>query len=226
MRERITHGFDLAPFDTDEIRDYVSTRIRTTGYRGNELFDAEAIQELERYSNGLLRRINILADKALLAAFAANDTEVKPAHIKLAARDSEFGARYRRPLSRRRVAAVAGVALVGIGLTWVLMRDQEIVPWAPAELKQEANVIDTPVVADDTPAADPGAPVAPAADPQPRALNAQSDTARVLKFDDNRPITPAISPATGLVTIDHVHPLTGTTLFVPDLLARWGAVDE
>ena len=219
LRERITHGFDLAPFDTDQIRDYVSTRIRATGYRGNELFGAEAIKELERYSNGLLRRINVLADKALLAAFAANDTVVKPAHVELAAR-------YRRPIPRRRVAAVAVCAVVVIGLTWMLMRDREIVPGAPAALKQEANVIDTLLVADDAPAADPSAHVQPAGVSPPRALNAQSDTARVLKFDDNRRITPVVSQATGLVTIDHVHPLTGTKLFVPDLLARWGSVDE
>lgn len=223
LRECITHGFDLAPFDTEQIRDYVFTRIRATGYRGNELFGAEAIKELERHSNGLLRRINVLADKALLAA---NDTAVKPAHIELAACDSEFGARYRRPFPRRLAAAVAAAALLAIGLTWTLMRDWEIVPVPPTALKQEVQVIDTPVVVEDAPAVDSNALVQPEEDVPPIALNVRSDTARVPEFDDNRTTTPAVSPATGLVTTDHVYPQTGTRLFVPDLPARWGAVDE
>ncbi len=220
LRERITHGFDLAPFDRDQIRDYVSTRIRATGYRGNELFDAEAIKELERHSNGLLRRINVLADKALLAAFAANDTAVKPMHVQLAARDSEFGARYRRPLPRW-LAAAAGIAIVAIGVTWMLTQNREIVPPAPVALKPAAPVIDIQNVAPDTPAADPGALAAPTADPQLRDVSLQSITARAPEFEDNRPRAPVVSRASGLVTIDHLRPLTGTRLFLPDLLAKW-----
>ena len=227
LRERITHGFALAPFDIEQIRDYVSTRIRATGYRGNELFEADAIKELEHHSNGLLRRINVLADKALLAAFAANDTVVRPTHVKLAARDSEFGARYRPPLARRRVALAACFAMVAIGLTWVLMRDQEILPPVPAarplpaELKAGANVIDTPVVADDAPAPATGALERQTGDSKPSALNVHSDTAWALEFDDNQPMSPVISEATGWVTIEHLRPQTGTRLFVPDLRAQW-----
>jgi hypothetical protein len=38
----------------------------------------------------LIRRINILADKALLAAYAGNTHKVTSSHVKIAARDSEF----------------------------------------------------------------------------------------------------------------------------------------
>ncbi|HOT51247.1 MAG TPA: DUF2723 domain-containing protein, partial [Candidatus Hydrogenedentes bacterium] len=45
-------------------------RLRAAGYRGPDLFTKGAIQLISKASEGLTRRINILADKALLAAFA------------------------------------------------------------------------------------------------------------------------------------------------------------
>jgi len=113
LNERITFRFNLAPLKVAEIRDYLNTRLRTSGYRGAELFTGGAIRELARHSRGLLRRINILADKALLAAFAANARQVKAAHVRLAARDSAFVTGYRwRPA----LFAMSALALVLSGV--------------------------------------------------------------------------------------------------------------
>lgn len=90
LKERITYSFQLNPFVSEHIRDYVNTRLRASGYRSGEVFDKGAIRKIERYSRGLLRRVNILADKALLAAYAANTNLVTAKHVKQAARDSEF----------------------------------------------------------------------------------------------------------------------------------------
>ncbi len=116
LKERITYSFDLAPLNRGEIRDYVNTRIRTSGFRGNNLFSPAAIRALERRSGGLLRRINILADKALLAAFSRGDRLVKPQHLRLAARDSEFDARAKlHPAMIAAGVAITAVLLVGSG---------------------------------------------------------------------------------------------------------------
>ncbi len=118
LKERITYAFDLSPLNRAEIRDYLNTRIRTSGFRGNDLFSASAIRALERRSGGLLRRINILADKALLAAFSRGDRLVKPAHIKMAAKDSEFdaGARFAPAFV---AAGVIGAAVLVAATWWV-----------------------------------------------------------------------------------------------------------
>ena len=71
LKERITYSFQLTPFKTNDIREYINTRVRACGYRSGELFDEASLKQIEHYSKGLLRRINILADKSLLAAFAA-----------------------------------------------------------------------------------------------------------------------------------------------------------
>ena len=90
LKERITYSFYLNPFKLGEIREYLNARLRACGYRSTELFSTSAIREITRFSKGLLRRINILADKSMLAAYAANMHNVSRKHVVSAARDSEF----------------------------------------------------------------------------------------------------------------------------------------
>ncbi len=119
LKERITYSFYLAPLKAREVGEYLTTRLRASGYRGMGLFTPGAVRRLTRASKGLLRRINILADKALLAAYAANALQVTAAHVRRAARDSEFVSGPRRAL--RRLAFAACAALAGAGLMWGTM---------------------------------------------------------------------------------------------------------
>ena len=90
LKERITYSFQLAPFKKDDVKDYLNSRMRTCGYRSDDVFAPSAVIDISKYSKGLIRRINILADKALLAAYAGNTHKVTSSHVKIAARDSEF----------------------------------------------------------------------------------------------------------------------------------------
>ena len=90
LKERITYSFQLSPFKTADIKEYLNARLRACGYRLGEAFSPGAVKQIARYSNGLLRRINILADKSLLAAYADNTNKVTVKQVRTAARDSEF----------------------------------------------------------------------------------------------------------------------------------------
>jgi len=90
LRERITHSFYLGSFDRKHVQEYLSFRLRAVGYRGPELFSPLTVRLITWASKGLLRRINILADKSMLAAFAENTHTIKSTHIKAAIRDSEL----------------------------------------------------------------------------------------------------------------------------------------
>lgn len=118
LAERITYGFDLPPLTVREIGDYLNARLRASGYRGNGLFTPGAVRRITRHSHGLLRRINILADKALLAAFADSDREVTAKHVRKAASDSKFGplTPRRRPWLRFSFAALFLLAAVPLFL--------------------------------------------------------------------------------------------------------------
>ena len=118
LKERITYSFNLNPLKQEEIRDYLNTRLRACGYRANDAFDKSAVRTINRYSRGLLRRINILADKAMLAAFAANTHKVTAKHAHIAARDSEFIGNVQR--YRFAAVIVAGLILILLLAGWLL----------------------------------------------------------------------------------------------------------
>lgn len=90
LRERITHSFTLAPLDEEDVRAYLSFRLQAAGYHGPDLFSRRVIAYMARASGGLTRRVNLIADKALLSAFAENTHNVGLKHVKAAVRDSEF----------------------------------------------------------------------------------------------------------------------------------------
>jgi hypothetical protein len=90
LKERITHSFNLSPFPPDDTLQYLNFRLRAVGYKGPDVFNKKTAGVVKKYSDGLTRRINIIADKSLLAAFSESSHTVTPSHIKLAAQDSEF----------------------------------------------------------------------------------------------------------------------------------------
>lgn len=90
LKERITYSFQLNPFRIGDIKEYINSRLRFCGYRADDLFSDAAFRAIARYSSGLVRRINILADKAMLAAYAGNTNRITLKHVRQAARDSEF----------------------------------------------------------------------------------------------------------------------------------------
>jgi hypothetical protein len=90
LKERITHNFGLAPLVRDDISHYLDFRMRAAGYRGPSVFSPAALKMIAQSSLGLTRRINILADKALLAAFSTGSHQIGPKEIQAAIRDCEF----------------------------------------------------------------------------------------------------------------------------------------
>ena len=115
LRERITHSFRLTPLKPDEVRDYLNFRLRAAGYRGPDLFSPAVINAIAKASDGLTRRINLIADKALLAAFSENTHTIKRKHIKAAVRDSEFS-NYEPPQPRFKLGLALALFAVGAGI--------------------------------------------------------------------------------------------------------------
>ena len=90
LKERITHSFYLDPFPPEDTLDYLNFRLRAVGYRGPSIFNQRTANAVEKYSCGLSRRINIIADKAMMATFSDGGHEVKASHVATAAKDSDF----------------------------------------------------------------------------------------------------------------------------------------
>jgi MSHA biogenesis protein MshM len=119
LKDRITHSFRMRPLSEAEIATYLSFRMRAAGYRGPDVFTPKAIAMIAAASSGLSRRINILADKSLLAAFAEGGHAIGEREVRAAIRDSEFATLRKQPALEWRpyvLAAIALVAGLGIGL--------------------------------------------------------------------------------------------------------------
>ena len=129
LRDRITHSFRMRPLSAPEVTKYVSFRMRAAGYRGPEVFAARATALIARASGGLTRRINILADKSLLAAFTEDTHGVTERHVRAAIKDSEFSAvpKSRNPAPYVGAALAAGM-LLGVAIHWSLASLQKADP--------------------------------------------------------------------------------------------------
>ena len=116
LKERITHSFRLEPLTGPETREYLMFRLRAAGYRGPDLFSDVIIREITRISGGLTRRINLIADKTLLAAFAENTHTLRQKHVDAAIRDSEFAQQQYQPEPKAgsRWAFGAGILVLGM----------------------------------------------------------------------------------------------------------------
>ena len=115
IKERITNSFYLAPLKFGEIRDYLAFRLHLAGFRGASVFSASATWLITRFSGGLMRRINIMADKAMLAAYTSGSQVVTARHVWAAVSDCEF-VRYRARLRPALLAAPVLALAAGLGI--------------------------------------------------------------------------------------------------------------
>ena len=82
LKDRIVHHFTIPPLTLGETRNYLEFRMSAAGFRGKKVFDRRASRIIYRESKGLMRRINILADKALLAAYVKGSEKVAARHVR------------------------------------------------------------------------------------------------------------------------------------------------
>jgi len=154
LKDRITHSFRTRPLAEDEVAKYVSFRMRAAGYKGPEVFSAAAITAIARASSGLTRRINVLCDKSLLAAFATNSHAVTPREVRAAIADSDFapvaGAGWRPRPALAAAALLALGAAAGAGILQWLDRGESpparpaVAPPAPKAAAPAAPPVETP----------------------------------------------------------------------------------
>jgi MSHA biogenesis protein MshM len=124
LKQRISFSCRLRPLDLDDVEFYIAHRLAIAGHRGARLFAAEAVKRLFRASGGVPRLINILAHKALMAAFGEGTSQVIDRHVRVAVNDTEsVGSTMRlRARLRRYLGLAASVAFVGLGvLFWAML---------------------------------------------------------------------------------------------------------
>ncbi|MFZ3019041.1 MAG: AAA family ATPase [Gallionella sp.] len=186
LKDRIVHHFNMQPMSRNTLEGYLMFRMRAAGYHGPNVFSPQALKLIGRASEGLMRRINILADKSLLAAFVEDTHNIEPRHVQAAMRDSELhpSRRLRLPsielpsikLPPTQIltgGAVAALLLIGLITWWATNETQPAAPTQQAQLAAPAIPITT--------AQEPVAPPPPAQTTEQVAI---------------APVAPAAAPAT------------------------------
>ncbi len=96
LSQRITARFHLTPLSKTEAQHYLRHRYAVAG--GPQFpFSDDAIQALFRYSKGIPRLLNIIADRSLLAAYVLDNKVVDAGMVSLAAKEILPARRFFKP---------------------------------------------------------------------------------------------------------------------------------
>jgi len=93
--QRISMRYQISPLNLRETQEYIQYRLNIASQRRLPLFDPAAIRLIHSYSAGIPRVINIACDRALIAAFGANQRKVTRRIARMAL--SEMALRGRTP---------------------------------------------------------------------------------------------------------------------------------
>lgn len=184
LRERITHSFTLGPLQTKDVGEYLIFRLRAAGYHGPHLFNDAAVKQLSKAAQGLVRRVNILADKALLATFADNQFQVTPKHVKAAIQDSEFG---EKANPRKKLWAALLIVILVLGLASAFVANK----WSQANVVLKSEAKAQPVLtnaAAGQPLADAPKQLSPSAPVVPQTLDAELVAPAPEPINDQKPL--------------------------------------
>ncbi len=80
LKQRITIFSKLRNLNSEEVKSYIELRISKAG--GNVKLSKKAYQLVYKLSLGIPRLINVIMERALMAAFVDASNEIKPKHIR------------------------------------------------------------------------------------------------------------------------------------------------
>ena len=86
LKQRVALRHHLRALSLSECQEYVANRLTVAGAAPN-IFHAEAVELVHRYSSGIPRLINVMCDNAMISAFALEKSDVEPRFIQEVAED-------------------------------------------------------------------------------------------------------------------------------------------
>ncbi|MDR0996710.1 MAG: AAA family ATPase [Zoogloeaceae bacterium] len=90
LKQRIAFSYRLGTLSVTELPVYLAQRLKVAGAPlEGELFSPAACRLLHKASKGTPRLVNILANKALMAAFGQGHPRIEPRHVRAAIEDTE-----------------------------------------------------------------------------------------------------------------------------------------
>jgi len=88
LKQRITFSYTLQPIDREGMELYLIHRLGVAGYKGNNVFEVNAMSSLFKASRGIPRLINILSHKSMMSAYGEGTKYVGNNNMRAAIKDT------------------------------------------------------------------------------------------------------------------------------------------
>ncbi|QDH70574.1 ExeA family protein [Marilutibacter alkalisoli] len=129
LSQRITARYHLDPLDAAEVGAYLRHRYHVAGGQRLPFSDA-AIRRVHRHSGGVPRLVNVIAERALLGAYAHDADTIDDKAVDRAAREALAPESRQAPRSRRMAGLLAAGAVVALAMAAALVWWRS---WTPPE---------------------------------------------------------------------------------------------
>ncbi|MBL8265068.1 AAA family ATPase [Steroidobacter sp.] len=90
LAQRIRLRFHLTALSKTDMAAYVQHRLEVAGSQGREIFESETFPLIYRYTGGIPRLVNTLADTSMMAAFAQDRPNVSVDDVKAAIEELQW----------------------------------------------------------------------------------------------------------------------------------------
>jgi general secretion pathway protein A len=87
LNQRVALRYHIQPFNRQETEDYINHRLVVAGSHGIVKFSRRALSAIFQVSQGIPRTINLLSDRAMLAAYVQSSGRIERKHIQQAWRE-------------------------------------------------------------------------------------------------------------------------------------------
>lgn len=112
LKSRIVIQRQVSPLSREELGHYIQFKLNSAGSQGTTTVSGRAVKKVHRLTRGNLRRVNVLMDRAMYAAYLGDTREITEGVVKEAWKDLD---EKRRPVPLKRFALAASIALILVG---------------------------------------------------------------------------------------------------------------
>ncbi|MBD8524299.1 ExeA family protein [Pseudomarimonas arenosa] len=133
LSQRITARYHLTPLSTDETDSYVRHRLQVAGCNRMP-FTRLALRRMHEHAEGVPRLLNVIADRALMAGYAKNLTQIGEREVDAAAAEALASSK-RRP--KIRISAIAAAIVAAMALSIALWPERQTA--APEPISEESE---------------------------------------------------------------------------------------
>lgn len=217
LNQRITLRWHIGPLKLSETIAYIRHRVAVAvggGGPARPLFSGPAMWRIHYIAGGVPRMINMVAHRAMLAAFSAGKPSVTLRSVLTAEREISAIPLPKRPYQTRQRAAAAAVgAGIAVGLGVLMARG-----WLPrlpeSTVVATGNAPNPPIEASIAPTTNPVAPLAAASDPPTTvpvpAATPTTTPAPVVATPTPTPLPPAPASASDPTVIPRLASIDAT----------------